>query len=201
MSQASVPLQDPSLADGGEVVFDKEIPLNIRESDDPNAEETRIVRFKIVLIKDEDDGPREVNIEIFCDNDMFMFYSSKYTPDQFDQVKNNQGLTIEFAQFADMVIESLVQNVEKPEEYQMCFTETSETAGLLEFQQKLKFKSVQIFALEFEAVSDEYLKEQIQYRFDVARQGLKEARQELGSVYSMLKIKNPNVIKQMRTLK
>lgn len=190
-------IRDPSLCDGAEIAFDNEVPLTIRVD---KEEEVKLVRFKIIVIKNKDDELSQVNIEIMCDSDLFLFFESKFTEDVFEKVKQDQALTIKFEEFAGMVIESLTQNVVKPEELEMTFTESeSGDKGLLEFKQKLKFKSVQIFALEFTPVSNEYLKEQIQYRFNFAKAALKSAKTDLNDLYSMLKIKNPNVLKQMRT--
>lgn len=190
-------IRDPSLCDGAEIAFDNEIPLTIRVD---KEEEVKIVRFKIVVVKNKDDELTQVNIEIMCDSDLFLFFESKFTEDVFEKVKKDQELTIEFQEFAQMVIESLTQNAVSPDKFVLLFTESeSGDKGVLEFKQTLKFKAVQIFALEFTPVSNEYLKEQIQYRFNFAKAALKSARTDLNDLYSMLKIKNPNVLKQMRT--
>ena len=192
-----VDLHDPSLKDGGEVIFNNEIPLQIQGEQDSGEQ---IVRFKIITIGEEDEL-NEVRVEISCDADLFMFFEAQYPRAEFDNLKKSQNLTIEFEEFAGMLIESLTQNVKNPEEYEVQFRETSETEGILEFKQKLKFKSVDIFSLKFTASSNEFVKEQIQYRFNSVRTDLKMARTELSDVYSMLKIKNPSVLKQVRTVR
>ena len=190
-------LCDPSLIDGGEIIFNNEIPLRIcadGESDE------QIVRFKIITISN-DDKLDEVRVEISCDSDLFLYFEARYPRAAFVELKSSQNLTIEFEEFADMLIESLTQNVKNKEEYECEFVESSDTEGILSFKQKLKFKSVDIFALKFEASTNEFVKAQIQYRFNTVHTDLKIARTELGDLYSMLKIKNPTVLKQMRTIR
>ena len=79
-------IRDPSLCDGAEIAFDNEIPLTIRVD---KEEEVKIVRFKIVVVKNKDDELTQVNIEIMCDSDLFLFFESKFTEDVFEKVKKD----------------------------------------------------------------------------------------------------------------
>ena len=164
-------LVDPSLRDGGEILFNKEIPLEVR-SCEASESELLLVRFKIIAIG-QDGQLAQVRLEISSDADVFFMLESQYTAEDFSKLQQAQQLTIPFEDFPKTLIELVVQNASDPDEFQLVFTRDSETHGVLDFKQQLKFKSVDIFSLEFVPSSDEYVNDQIQYRFNVLRDELK----------------------------
>ena len=189
-------LLDPSLGDGDEVLFNREIPLEVRAAESAESK-VLIVRFKLIGMGD-DHRLEQMRIEMSSDTDVFFFFKASFTATDFAELRKAQQLTISFEEFPGMLIDILTQNVAKEDTFQVVFTQDSETHGTLDFCQILKFKRVDIFSLEFVPASQNEIREQIQYRYDMLKSDLKSARAELSDLCSMLKINNPSTLKLMR---
>ncbi|OHT06479.1 hypothetical protein TRFO_25507 [Tritrichomonas foetus] len=202
MSFVQEGLLDPSTQDGGKVFFDKEIPLEIKPESEEEENEVFLTRVKIILHENESTGQLEnVHLELTTDVDLFFFYEASYNEESYNVLKENQRLEITFDQFPELMKEVLEQYASNSDEYFVTFDRKSDDCCSMLFQQRLRFKCVDIFELEFSPASNDYVHDQIQYRFNLARAEVKSARTELSDLYALLKIKNPNVLKQMRPRK
>jgi hypothetical protein len=139
----------------------------------------------------------KVRIELSSDADLFFFFESEYSEANYGELRDAQELTIDFAQFAPTLVEIL--NSSKKPEAGFTFAFREDPSPSLSIQQALKFKTVKVFNLAFTGGSDEAVKERIQTRYNEARAEVAAIRADLDGIYSMLKIKNPSILKQART--
>ena len=190
-------LLDPSVRDGGRVYFDKEIPLQVFPEQDQEEPEVIITRMKIILFRN-DQELETVRMELTTELDLFFLYEANYNEASFNQLKDEQKLEITFDEFPQLMADILEQYAQNSEEYFVTFKQNNQPSGILLFQQRLRFKSIDIFALEFVPAQDDYVKDQIQYRYNATRADAKAARTELNDLYALLKIKNPNILKTMK---
>ena len=68
---------DPSLGDGHVLVFDREVPFELRLEDNSGPQEVasfESIRAKI-LVMGEDSYPTQVRIELSCENDLFFHFT------------------------------------------------------------------------------------------------------------------------------
>lgn len=68
---------DPSLAEGHRLVFDREVPFELRLEDNNGPQEVasfESIRAKI-LITGEDNNPNQIRIELSCENDLFFHFT------------------------------------------------------------------------------------------------------------------------------
>ena len=68
---------DPSLADGHRLVFDREVPFELRLEDNTGPQEVasfESIRAKILVMGD-DSNPTQVRIELSCENDLFFYFT------------------------------------------------------------------------------------------------------------------------------
>ena len=69
---------DPSLADGHRLVFDREVPFELRLGDETNGPQEvasfESIRAKILIMGDES-NPNQVRIELSCENDLFFHFT------------------------------------------------------------------------------------------------------------------------------
>lgn len=193
-------LLDPSLQEGGEIIFDSELLLCFITPNEQNEQRQSEVPVRFKIIKREgDEGVEMVRVELSSDSDLFMYYESKFTEAEFEALQEQQDLKISFDKFPDTLTEILSTIGNKSSEFSIEFTtKDDETAGTLKFVQQLKFKNVEIFSLEFTEPKDDFVRNQIQYRFNALQADLKAARSDLSDLCAMLKIKNPSVLKQMK---
>ncbi len=71
---------DPSLAEGHRLVYDREVPFELRLEDTNGPQEVasfEAIRSKI-LILGEDVNPSQIRIELSCENDLFFHFTNEY---------------------------------------------------------------------------------------------------------------------------
>ncbi|OHT13379.1 hypothetical protein TRFO_16471 [Tritrichomonas foetus] len=193
---------DPSLQGGGEIIFNNEVPVAIKsENDEEEDNATILVRIKIIVVNGGDDVPQHVRLEMLCDSDLFFLYEAEYAQEDFEILKKTEGLTIKFEEFPQLLVEIIEQYITEPDSYSLLFEQQSEEQSTLRFQQQLKFKLIDILALDLKPASEEFVKDSIQYRYNAAKAEIKAAHTELNDLYALLKIKNPTVLKKMTTRK
>ena len=188
-------IYDPSLRDGGKIIFNNEVPVEFR-SDETKQSEMVILRFKIIEIKEKDQLSLLV-IELTSESNIFFLFELTFNNEDFNQFKKEQKMETEFAEFPQVLIEILTEVAKQTDVFNINFT-LKKDHGSLNIQQILKFKTVDIFSLGFIPAPDDYVRDQIQYRYNTVRMEAITARAELNNLYSMLKIKNPGALKQIK---
>lgn len=70
---------DPSLSDGHRLVYDREVPFELRLEDTNGPQEVasfEAIRAKILIIG-EDNNPNQVRVELSCENDLFFHFTNE----------------------------------------------------------------------------------------------------------------------------
>ena len=70
---------DPSLSEGHKLVYDREVPFELRLEDTNGPQEVasfEAIRAKI-LIMGEDVMPTQIRIELSCENDLFFHFTNE----------------------------------------------------------------------------------------------------------------------------
>lgn len=68
---------DPSLAEGHRLVFDREVPFELRLEDNNGPQEVasfESIRAKILVMGD-DSNPTQIRVELSCENDLFFHFT------------------------------------------------------------------------------------------------------------------------------
>jgi hypothetical protein len=188
-------LIDPSLAEGETIVFEKDVNLLTRASEEEDMIEH--VRFR-ALVQEEGDTPQQIRFEIFSEADIFFFFESAYTPEDFASMRRRD---IPFKKFPDMVIELLNRGANDPNDVYVSLSRVADGRAILRFEQPVKFRSkrTELLALEFGEVADDLLRQQIQYRFNSSVAELKSAMTQLSDLCALLKVKNPSALSPSRS--
>lgn len=72
--------KDPSLSEGHRLLYDREIPFELRLEDTNGPQEVasfEAIRAKILLGGNES-APSQIRIELSCENDLFFHFTSEY---------------------------------------------------------------------------------------------------------------------------
>lgn len=72
--------KDPSLSEGHRLLYDREIPFELRLEDTNGPQEVasfEAIRAKI-LLGGNDSAPSQIRIELSCENDLFFHFTSEY---------------------------------------------------------------------------------------------------------------------------
>merc|ERR1719183_3367992 len=101
---------DPSIADGSHVIYDREVPfeLRVQESEDkPQAVGTlEAIKVKLLLLGD-DANPQMMRIELSSEQDLFFHYTHELDSNNFNMVQESQKLMVEFADYPNVLIRML----------------------------------------------------------------------------------------------
>lgn len=100
---------DPSLADGHRIIYEREVPFEMRlqESDaGPQDMGTlEAIRAKVLVLGD-DDVPVNVRIELSSENDLFFHFTHEVDAEGFRAIQNEQKLMIDFHQYPAILARS-----------------------------------------------------------------------------------------------
>jgi len=70
---------DPSLSEGHRLVYDREVPLELRLEDSSGPQEVasfEAIRAKILIMGDEI-NPTQIRLELSCENDLFFHFTNE----------------------------------------------------------------------------------------------------------------------------
>jgi hypothetical protein len=184
--------EDPSTRQWGHPIFDEEFPLATE------PDQIHLTHLRIIVDGDSKSFDK-LRLELNADSDLFFLYEAEFTAEQYQQVSEEQALTLSFDELPGALME-LVRNIAQGStEFLVDFTKTGEAQAALVFEQQLRFKRAEIIRVEFTASSPELVSQSLQFRFDVLKQKTLAAQQELLDLCAMLKIKNPSLLKQVRS--
>jgi len=190
MSHRSTPTEipaDPS-HEVGETVVEMNFQLNL-----PNETEPLDSRIKFYSQLSTDKKTlNNFRIQITSDINVFFVYQASFSRENFEELKVKQQLNVDFNNFPNVLKEMF-----SSKEYSVLFTFEDESKASLKFQQKLKFKVVDILSIYFSAAPIELIQQIVQYRFTQLKCENASIKSQLDNVFAMLKIKDPSVLRKM----
>ena len=185
---------NPSLLHGGKVMYDQYVPFEVLSENDQNPDIEQI-RFTIISRENNAETLEFVKIELSTDQNVFFQYESEITPEAFQQIKEDQELSIDFDSLPDTIIEMI-----NSKHYRFIFKQDGNNY-ILTFQQILKYGTVEIFSLYFRPTPSHILYEQIQYRYDEIQSRIKKGKAEIANLYAILDVKTPSPKRSPRPIK
>ena len=177
---------DPTTLEGYSIRFNKEIRVIF------NNEEIT-VRFRI-FERGDNESLEEVRIEMLIDSNVGLFLVSTVTAKDFDKIKAENRLRVDFFDFTKSVIDLLERSVKHRDETFIHFEQNEDFSGDLTFSQKLKLRKVKVFGLHFEMESEDFMRKQIQFRYNRIKHEMKLKDEEINKTFHRLKEKNPKSI-------
>ena len=178
---------DPSY-EVGETVVEMNFQLNL-----PNEQEPLNSRIKFYSQLSPDKKTlNNFRIQITSDINVFFVYQASFSRETFQELKESQQLDVEFNSFPDVLKEMF-----SSKEYSVLFSFEDENKASLKFQQKLKFKVVDILAIDLSSASIELIQQIVQYRFTQLKNENAAIKSQLDNVFAMLKIKDPSMLRKM----
>jgi hypothetical protein len=188
---------DPSVLAGYTIFFNREVILFFFFQDEADAEK-RIVRVRILEKKDKEGTLEELRIEISTEKDLAFSLECIIGPSEFLEIQQQSHLRIEFHEFANSVADLLKRSVENAKEYQVKFIQGKDYGGSLAFYQTLRLRAVEVFRLAFVQSSDEFVRNNVQYRFNKLKVDLMQKTQEFEEQMRKLESKNPSLARHIR---
>eukprot|EP00994_Dinema_validum_P002138 NODE_1459_length_944_cov_90.994413_g1130_i0.p1 GENE.NODE_1459_length_944_cov_90.994413_g1130_i0~~NODE_1459_length_944_cov_90.994413_g1130_i0.p1 ORF type:complete len:237 (+),score=41.29 NODE_1459_length_944_cov_90.994413_g1130_i0:80-790(+) len=188
---------DPSLADGHRVMYDREVPFELRTQEScqkPHDVGTlESVKTK-VLVLGEDNNILSLRIELSSESDLFFHYTCNINYNGFRQLQEEQKLTCEFKEFASILLRMLNRCIKEPQCFLAVLILTSDGNAVLEFIQNMEYKFVELLVLPFKESPEYVIRQHISYRYNSLRSRLAMMHARLQDVNALVKIKNPSLL-------
>lgn len=107
---------DPSLGDGFRLIYEREVPFEVRShsGDEQLRQGTlELIRVKIVL-SGADDTPEEVRMELSSEADLFFHYTHQLDETGFAKVQEAQKIMVDLADYPTILVRMLNSCIKEP---------------------------------------------------------------------------------------
>ena len=192
--------KDPSLSEGHKLIYNREVPFELRLEDNNGPQEVasfESIRCKI-LIKGEINHPIQIRLELSCENDLFFHFTSDIDEEIYKIMQENQKLTVNFIEFANLIKRLFNNCINEPQSYISVFIMQKEGTARLDFIQNIEYKFVELLSVDFVNSPDDTVRRQIGYRYNALRTKLEMMQERIQTINNIVKIKNPSLVQQMR---
>mmetsp|Transcript_10496 Transcript_10496/g.29171 ORF Transcript_10496/g.29171 Transcript_10496/m.29171 type:complete len:251 (-) Transcript_10496:85-837(-) len=192
---------DPSLAEGHRVVYDREVPFELRVQDaDTGPQEVgtlEAVKCKILALGEEQ-TPQHCRIELTSENDLFFHYTHGVDEHGFRSMQEHQKLMIDFQEYSAVLIKMLNNCIKEPHSYLAVFIMQRDGHARLDFIQNMEYKFVELLSCDFIASSEEVVRQQITFRYNSVKSRLALMQARLQDINALVKVKNPSLLLQLQ---
>ncbi len=192
---------DPSLAEGHKLIYEREVPYELRiqegEGGPQEVGTLEAIKVKILILGDEGNA-ENVKVELTSENDMFFHYTHSLTEESFKTVQEDQKLMIEFADYSNILIKMLNSCIKEPHSYLAVFIMQRDGSARLDFIQNMEYKFVELLSMDFNASSEEIIRQQITFRYNSVKSKLAIMQARLQDINAIVKIKNPSLLLQLQ---
>jgi|Transcript_30457 hypothetical protein len=191
---------DPSLSGGYRIVYDREIPLEVRyERSDEELRHGSIETIKMkILIQGIEEDPTSIRLEISSEADLFFHYCHALEQNGYRKVQESQKLIVDFGGYPEILVRMLNACVREPHAHTAVFTMYSESDARLDFIQNMEYKFVELMSCNFSQSSQETIQHHITYRYNSIKQRLNIMQAKLSDINSLVKTKNPSLLLQLQ---
>jgi hypothetical protein len=193
---------DPSLAEGFKVMYDRDIPLELRFQDMSNNAQQDVgtlesIRSRI-LVQGDSQKPQLLKIEFTSETDLFFHYTAIVDENTFLKLREEQKLNVEFGGFLGLIIKMFNSCQKEPHNYFAVFFMQKDGLAKLDFIQNMEYKFLELLSLEFVASSEEIIRQSIGFRYSLLKAKSQIMQNRLKDISAILKLKNPSLLLQLQ---
>ena len=192
---------DPSLADGHRVLYDREVPFELRIQDPSSGPQEvgtlESIRVKLLLLG-EDASPQHLKLELTSENDLFFHYLHTADESAFRQMQDSQKLMIEFAEYPTILVRMLNSCIKEPHSFLAVFIMRRDGQARLDFIQNIEYKFIELLSCDFVASTEEMVRQQITYRYTSVKNKLALLQARMQDIHALVKVKNPSLLLQLQ---
>ena len=192
--------KDPSLSEGHRLLYDREVPFELRLEDQNGPQEVasfEAIRCKI-LLGGEENNPSQIRIELSCENDLFFHFTSDIDEEAFKVMQENQKLTVNFNEYSNLTKRLLNNCINEPQSYIAVFIMQKEGTARLDFIQNIEYKFIELLSIDFVNSPDDTVRKQIAYRYNALRSKLELMQNRIANINNIVILKNPSLLLQIQ---
>ena len=192
--------KDPSLSEGHKMLYDRDVPFELRLEDNNGPQE--VVSFEAlrckILCGGVENNPIQIRIELSCENDLFFHFTSDIDEETFKIMKESQKLTVNFVEFSNLVKKLFDNCINEPQAFKVVFIMQKKDTARLDFIQNIEYKFIELLSIDFVNSPDETIKKQISYRYNAIRTKLELVQNRIQAISNIVKTKNPSLLLQIQ---
>lgn len=192
---------DPSLSDGHRVLFDREVPFELRiqevGSGLQEAGTLEAVKTKILQLGHEG-SPAHIRLELTSENDLFFHYIHAVDERGFNTLQNHQKLMVDFSDYPSVLVRMLNSCIKEPHSFLAVLIMHRDGNAHLDFIQNIEYKFIELLSIDFRASDEEIVRQQLAYRYNAMKSKLAIFQARLQDITAMLKLKNPSLLLQIQ---
>lgn len=199
---AAIEEMDPSLAEGHRVVYDREVPFELRVQDAETGPQEvgtfEAIRVKVLALGDDAQSPQHCRIELTSESDLFFHYTHSVDETAFRSMQETQRLMIDFPDYVSVVIKMLNNCIKEPHCYLAVFVMQRDGHARLDFIQNMEYKFVELLSCDFVASPEEQVRQQITFRYNSVKSRLALMQARVQDINNLVKVKNPSLLLQLQ---
>jgi hypothetical protein len=188
---------DPNLGEGFKIIFDREIPIELRLQDNnTGAQEAgtlESIKTKI-MIQGELQNPSVLKMELTSESDLFFNYVCVVEDNSYAKMRDEQKLNIDMNGLPNLLIKIFNNCQKDPNTYFAVLFITGDGPARLDFIQNLEYKFLELLTLDFAPASEEAVRQNITFRYNVMKAKCNYLQDKLKQVSELVKLKNPSLL-------
>lgn len=192
--------RDPSASKGFVKLYQKEIPFELKISD--NKKETELGSLESIdckiLIKGDAKKPDLLRIELSCENDLLFSFFCDLDEASFATLSDNQKLVVDYPEFPTMAQKLFDNCLNKPESFIAVFTLFKEGGGIMEIIENLGHKFTEIITLKFASNPDEIVRSIASYKFSALKIKYEMVQNRIKKINNVVKSEDPQLIEEIQ---
>jgi hypothetical protein len=214
---------DPSLVGGFSVVYDREVPFEIRAADTPGDENAGAYEGLMVKILVQgrqqtpgatgssggagaadggnvDDvaaqlgGFTSVRVELSSETDLFFHYTCAVNAQGYAMLREDQKLTCDFREFVVSLVRMFNRCIAEPQSLVAVVLLGTDTSATLQIIQNFDYKLVEVLALPFRESPVDLVRCHVEYRYRAIRSRLAIMTSKLHDVAALVKVRDPTLL-------
>merc|ERR1711972_144399 len=157
------------------------------------------IRCKILALGEER-NPQNCRIELTSEKNIFFHFTHTVDEHDFRIIQEDQKLTIDFQDYASLIIKMLNQCIKEPNSYCAVFAMQQEGPARLNFIHNLHYKFVELLSCNFDASPEEMVRQQITFRYNSNKKRLESMEARVQAINAFIKVKNPSLLLQLKRM-
>lgn len=187
---------DPSIQDGGHIVYDREVPVELKSADGTEEGVMEGLKMKIVVLGD-DNSPSCIRLEVSSEAELFFHYTCVVNAQGYLQLREDQKLMCEFREFPITLSKMFNQAIREPNTFVIVLLLSRDGSSTLQLLQNLEFKFVELLALPLRESAEALVRSHITYRYNAMRSRLSIMTAKLQDVSALVKVRDSNARRQL----
>ena len=115
----------------------------------------------------------------------------------FNQLKNDQKLTVEFEAFIGLLIRLFTSMIKEPQTHFATLSIQPNFKASLIFEQNLQYRVIELLALELNMTNEDGTKDSVSYRYNFVKSKLELVQSRFTKFVKVVKVKNPSLVAQL----